>query len=267
VSETGTQPVAALQMYDRAELRTETDRLWAAVRDTLRAAGVVAPDALSRPADHHTPWTDPGLVLSQTCGLPFATWLAGKAAYVTTPAFALPGCAPGMYRSALVVAAGSHADTVADLAGARPAINANDSQSGYGALMHALAAVPGGLALGPAVLTGSHGASMAAVADGRADLAAIDAVTWALAERYDALTQGLKVIGWTEPTPGLPLITRPGANAALIADCVEAAIADLDAATREALLLTGTARLGAAAYAPLATRLAEAEAQAISGAG
>ena len=40
--------VAALPMYDWPEIAPATDRLWAALRDHLRAAGVAAPDALTR---------------------------------------------------------------------------------------------------------------------------------------------------------------------------------------------------------------------------
>ena len=47
---------------------------------------------------------------------------------------------------------------------------------------------------------------------------------------------------------GLPLITAIGGPAAALADAVEAAIAALDPADRQTLLLTGLARLDPAAY-------------------
>jgi hypothetical protein len=76
---------AALPMYDWPELTAATDRLWAALRDGLRAAGVAAPDALTRDDDPMAGWTDPRLVLGQTCGLPFAGTLAGRVALVGAP--------------------------------------------------------------------------------------------------------------------------------------------------------------------------------------
>ena len=45
--------IAALPMYDWPELRAETDRLWATLRDGLRAVGVSAPDALDRDGGLH----------------------------------------------------------------------------------------------------------------------------------------------------------------------------------------------------------------------
>ena len=68
--------LAALPMYDWPELRPATDRLWAAVRDGLRQRGVAAPEGLTRDVGLMAGWTDPGLVLGQTCGLPFVRELA-----------------------------------------------------------------------------------------------------------------------------------------------------------------------------------------------
>ena len=43
--------VAALGMYDWPEVRSETDALWSRLAAGLRAAGVAAPDDLTRPAE------------------------------------------------------------------------------------------------------------------------------------------------------------------------------------------------------------------------
>ena len=60
---------------------------------------------------------------------------------------------------------------------------------------------------GPKVCTGSHRASAAAVRDGDADFASIDAQTW---RQLTALgeTNALSVVHRTQPVPGLPLITN-----------------------------------------------------------
>ena len=50
-------------------------------------------------------WTDPGLVLGQSCGLPLVRELAGRVAVVGALDYRLPGCPPGWYRSAVVVRA------------------------------------------------------------------------------------------------------------------------------------------------------------------
>ena len=58
------------------------------------------------------------------------------------------------------------------------------------------------------IATGAHRQSIQCVADGRADLAAIDARSWSLAKTYSIeLTNQLAVVGWTSRRPGLPFIT------------------------------------------------------------
>jgi hypothetical protein len=248
-------------MYDRPEIRGATDRLWAAVRAGLEASGIASPAALDRERPPAAVWTDPGLVLSQACGLPLATWLAGRVAYVATPTYALEGCPPGHYRSAVVVAEESPAGGLPEMRGARPAINARDSQSGHAALMRAAAPhARDGRFFGPALETGAHAASMEAVAAGAADLAAIDTVAWALARREgDRAAAGLRVLAWTAPAPALPLITAPGRDPTPIRDAVAGAIGALSPADRAALMIEGIVVHPPEAYAALATRLSEAE--------
>ncbi len=58
------------------------------------------------------------------------------------------------------------------------------------------------------IATGSHRASIRAVAEERADVAAIDAVCWALALRHEPqATAALQIVATTPLRPGLPLIT------------------------------------------------------------
>ena len=57
------------------------------------------------------------------------------------------------------------------------------------------------------VETGAHAASLAAVAEGRADIAAIDCVTHALLARgASQLVAATKIIGETPSSPSLPFI-------------------------------------------------------------
>ena len=128
--------VAALPMYDWPELAAATDRLWAALRDALRAAGIAAPERLTRDRALMAVWLDPQLVLSQTCGLPIVRELAGRVAIIGAPDYGVPGCPPGFYRSVVVVRADDPRETLAAFRGARLAINGRDSQSGYGAMLH-----------------------------------------------------------------------------------------------------------------------------------
>ncbi|GMG85442.1 PhnD/SsuA/transferrin family substrate-binding protein [Paralimibaculum aggregatum] len=248
-------------MYDRRELEPETDRLWRLLREAIRDRGIDAPEVLTRDKPLRLVWSAPELVFGQTCGLPYASALARRVGLIGTPAYAIDGVAPGEYRSALIVRADNPAADLGALAGARVAINARDSQSGYGALMHEVAPhVRGGQFFSEAMITGSHAASMEAVARGGADLAAIDGVTWALAERYDRIVSRLRVIAWSAPMPGLPYISGQRRHLPVLLAAAEAAIAALPAPTRDALLLTGIVHTRPETYDVIRTRLAAAHA-------
>jgi ABC-type phosphate/phosphonate transport system substrate-binding protein len=102
-------------------------------------------------------------------------------------------------------------------------------------------------------VTGAHVASMAAVAAGDADIAAIDCVTHALVQRHrPAALVGLRVVGTTALAPGLPYVTRRGIDDATVAalrTALRDVIADPDLAeARAALLLDGIEILEEADY-------------------
>jgi ABC-type phosphate/phosphonate transport system substrate-binding protein len=228
-------------MYDWPEVRGATDALWRALRDALRARGIAAPDALARDATH---WRDPDLALSQTCGQPYRTGLHAAVTLVGAPDYGLDGCPPGFYRSALVARADAPGRTAAAFATARFAYNAEDSQSGWAALVEALG--PRDPADG--LVTGAHRASVVAVAQGRADVAAIDAVAWRLAQTWEPAAERLRVVEWTRPRPGLPMITARDRDPAPFAAAAAAAIAALKPGVRAALGLRGFVAFAPADY-------------------
>ena len=83
-------------MYDYPKAQAANDRLWALIRDSMRAAGMAAPDALTRSADAYWQgWTSPDLILSQTCGFPYRARLHGQVTLIGTPDYAVAGCPPG----------------------------------------------------------------------------------------------------------------------------------------------------------------------------
>jgi ABC-type phosphate/phosphonate transport system substrate-binding protein len=209
------QAVAALPMYDWPEARAETDGLWAAVRDRLRARGIEAPEALSREIGLMEGWTHQRLLLGQTCGLPLVGALAGRVVVIGGEDRALPGCPPGWYRSAVVVGEDDPRQDLADFRGSTLAINGFDSQSGWGAMLpHAAPQARSGRFFGRVRVTGAHITSVDRVAAGAADLAAIDLVTWGYCLRHRPAAKRLRVLMLTEPTPGLPYIAAHGAEVA-----------------------------------------------------
>jgi len=252
----GVTGAASLPMYDWPEIREATDSLWLAVCAQMSERGIEAPDVLDRNSDPEQLWNAPALLLSQTCGYPYANTLADKVALVGTPAHAITGAAPGSYFSVLVARKSQASEHLGDLVGKRFAYNMQHSQSGFAAPVRLLAAA--GLASLPEpLITGAHRSSIRAVADGKADWAAIDAVTWELAKRHEPASQNLTVFARTRQTPALPLITslKHSNQAGTIADAFEAAITELGEQTRDAVLITGLTRFKPEDYAPLAAPL------------
>ena len=239
--------IASLGMYDFGPVMAVNDRLWALIRDRLRADGIDAPDALTRgEGAYWQAWQSPDLLLSQTCGYPFRARLQGKVSYVGTPDFGVEGCAPGYYRSVLVARVDDQRGTVADFDGARFAYNEPLSQSGWAAPQTHAAKL--GIKLPPALQTGGHRLSAEAVAAGRADIAALDAVTYRLLKTHTPEMAGLKVVGLTDPTPGLPYITDLGRDPDPIRAATRDAIAALTAEDRDILGLRGLVRIPVESY-------------------
>ena len=242
--------IASLGMYDRPELSASNDALWAQIRAGLRHQGLPAPEALTRGENAYwSAWRAPDLVLSQTCGLPYRSALHPHVTLIGTPDYAVNGCAPGYYRSVLVARRTDSRRTEPDFQDARFAMNDALSQSGWAAPQEHFQNL--GLRLGTIVETGGHLDSALAVAQDRADLAAIDAVTWRLMCQYESFVADLHVIAQTRPTPGLPLIAGPDAPATMLFDIVSQSIQALDAADRHKLGLQRLVKIPPSAYLAL----------------
>lgn len=239
--------IASLGMYDFGAAVAANDRLWALIRTGLRGRGIEAPEMLTRGEHAYwDAWAAPDLILSQTCGYPFRARLQGRVTYVGTPDYGVEGCAPGYYRSVFVARKDDPRRTLADFDGARFAYNEPLSQSGWAAPQTQAAKL--GIRLPPVLQTGGHRLSAKAVAEGRADIAALDAVTHAMMQSVDPEASALRVVGLTDPTPGLPYITAPGRDPAPIFDAVSEAIAALDPDDRAVLRLRGFVRLPVSDY-------------------
>lgn len=198
-------------MYDWPEIRGETDRFWATARACLRDEGLVTRESLARGADISAPWKSPNLALGQTCGLPLVLGLAEPAIPFARPTYAVEGCGAGTYRSCFLARAEAGACLEA-FRGKRLALNGWDSQSGCNALADALRALapPGAAFFRDVMVTGAHRASADAVAEGDADLCALDAVAWALYRQAEPRRAArLNVIGWSAEVPALPFVTAP----------------------------------------------------------
>jgi len=201
--------IASLMMYQNDSVSPAIARYWNQIREQLSRRGIDAPTQLSQSARELEVWLHPQLVLSQTCGMPYRLWLKDDVSLVGTPDFGVPGCQPGYYRSVIVVRGDDARDALADYKDAGFAYNKTWSQSGYAAAFSFAQAH--GFWFSNRVETGQHLASARSVAQGRADIAALDPITWALMQEhsaFDDITGKLRELVWTEPTPGLPYITH-----------------------------------------------------------
>jgi ABC-type phosphate/phosphonate transport system substrate-binding protein len=250
--------VASLLMYDRPDVvQRANDALWIALRDRLRSRGLDVPDALDRSGSHDSYWLRPDLVFGQTCGYPYVEELKGRVRLVATPVFRYAGGKGARRASFIVVRQDDPARSIADLKGKRAAINDWLSNSGMNLLRIAVAPhANGGDFFSDVVVSGGHMMSIAAIREGRADVAAVDSITWGLHERHAPETvAGIKIIGETPMGPGLPYITRLATSDADIAALQEAlseVIADpANAETLATLGLTGIELFSDAEYAEL----------------
>jgi ABC-type phosphate/phosphonate transport system substrate-binding protein len=247
--------VALLPMYDLPEIRAANDALWAAIASRLRDEGVRdVPDALSRQLGHHEAWRHPDLLLAQSCGYPVLNDYRALLRIIAAPLHDAPGCSGATHCSFLLVAADSPARDIADLRGARFALNSWDSNTGMNLARLAFAPfATDGRFLGEIVETGGHAASLASLAAGETDVAAIDCVSHALLCRHrPALAGATRILARTAQSPALPFVTamtQPPATIRALRCALAAALADPAlAASREALFLTGMAPVDATDY-------------------
>ncbi len=251
----GIMPVASMPMYDIPEVRGALDALWRGFARHARAEGLAdVPDAMVHGKNSIDLWDDPDLWLSQCCGYDIVNRYAGRLRQVATPHYGALQCRGSDYTSLVIVGEGVEGDDVLEMRGRVCVVNGMESHSGMSALRALVAPRnQGGRFFSRVLVSGSHVASLALLRNGKADVTAIDCVTYALLDAYRpvALT-GTRVLGTTDWAPGIPYVTRTTMNEAKVAR-MEAAIyrvfADPHLATaRHNLYLKDIATLGPDAY-------------------
>jgi ABC-type phosphate/phosphonate transport system substrate-binding protein len=249
---------ASLPMYNPAEDPGASATLWRGIAQHLIRAGIAdVPDRLlERPPipDH---WLSDDLLFSQTCGYPLTHALKDRVQLLATPCYEAEGCEGASYCSFVIVAAESPATSLADLRGKRVAFNTPDSQS----RMNALRALVAPIAerkkfFAEAIETGSHSASLAHVAAGKADVAAIDCVSFALfCQHGRADTRRVRILCRTASAPNLPFITAGSTAPERVQRLREGLRAAMEdpalAEARQALLLKDIMLLPESAYQSL----------------
>ncbi len=242
---------AMISMYDMPERRAAIDAWWAGLARHWRAAGMRdIPETAHLPQDLYALWLAPDLFIAQTCGYPLTHELKGRVTLVATPVYAVDGCVGPTYHSVIIARRDSDVRTLDEVGGRTAAINGYDSQSGWNALRHSLI---GKSAPAQIIETGGHRKSVAAVREGRVDVAAIDCVSYAhLQEVAPQEIAPLRVIARSASAPALPYVTRrdisPEDLQRLRAG-LRAAMTDPDLSeTRSAMLIAGVEIVPLEAY-------------------
>jgi ABC-type phosphate/phosphonate transport system substrate-binding protein len=237
----------AVAMYTLDSVRPAAEELIRAIGRRLGVEGATN----TWPDDYHASYRWPDLVLGQTCGLPFVEALEGSVGLVGAFTYTGVSTGPGRYRSRIVA---TRSSTLADHVGGRAVINGYDSLSGWASLGSAMSrtGVEGPVFSNVAV-SGGHVVSLEVLRRGEADLAAIDAVTWALVARdRPDLVDGLYPIDDGPEVGCLPLITAFGGRVGELREAITGALADLaGSSVLERLLIDGFVAHEASVYAPV----------------
>lgn len=183
----------------------------------------MAPDPAMLPPedlDFPTLFRHPLLLLCQTCWGPLELGLAPHVQVVGQPSYDGIEGGKGIFYSSAVLMRKDEGETSARdlsdgpllplplLAGKRFAFNGGDSMSGLIAITRDLDAAGEGLGIfSERIETGAHRASIRAVAEGGADVCAIDCRSWQLAMQHEPQAPLLHAVGWTALRKGLPMIT------------------------------------------------------------
>src|SRR5690606_18776754 len=120
--------------YDTEWTAPANDRLWALIREELRARGIAAPDALTRgEGAYMAGWLSPDLVLAQCCGYPFRARLLGRVTLIGASDHRLSGTPAGSYHSVFIARDDDPREAFTDFDRAAFAWNDDLSQSGWAA--------------------------------------------------------------------------------------------------------------------------------------
>lgn len=170
-----------------------------------------------RNADHldlRSLWRAPELLLSQTCGYPLLVELQGQVQLIGRPRYELDHSSDGNHCSLLLTHNDNPRHDLADFYDSRGVINGYDSNSGMNLLRERLTPLQrDGRFFSSVSVSGGHRHSLRWLREDRADLAAIDSVTFDYLARFAPQeVAGLRVVTRSAPSPTLPYITALGLN-------------------------------------------------------
>ena len=194
---------------------------------------ILPPDAFDLPAL----WRHPKLLLAQACWGPMELGLSPFVEVIGQPDYSGFEGGDGIFYSSAILMRRERGRVAATpsgegravlptglLLGLKLAFNGRDSMSGYLALERDLGSTGKGMSIFPETIeTAGHRTSIKAVAEGGADVCAVDCRSWAMAKRFEPAADALVPVGWTARRKGLPYIASASLPKGTIA-AVRAAI-------------------------------------------
>lgn len=237
---------ASFPMYNIPEIRAAQSALWKGIATHLKSEGVEeVPDDLAHDCPLAALLSDKNMLISQCCGYDIVQRYRETLVLVAAPIFDVAECSGHEYSSLIVVAEGSPYQDVLDMRGSIAAANGPESHSGMSSLRHLVAPKSlNGSFFGSVIYSGGHVQSLHLIQSGKADVAAIDSVTYTLLERYrPSATESIRKLGRTFFAPAPPYVThidRESDTLRRLKIALQNAFRDPDLeACRTALLLKG----------------------------
>ncbi len=202
---------ASLPMYEFTELHAAMQSLWRGIAKHLRKEGIdEVPDELLLGYSLSDLWSREDLLFSQCCGYDVVRRYRNILIPLAAPVFAVSQCSGHQYSSLIVVPEDSRYANVLNMRGTVVAANGPESHSGTNALMSMVAPKSdNGRFFRKTIYSGAHVESLRLLREKKADVAAVDCVTFKLLETYrPAAVVGVKVIGQTKHAPAPPYVSH-----------------------------------------------------------
>ncbi len=193
----------------------------------------------------------PNLIAVQTCGYPLLHKWATTHDPIAAAVFDCKGCVGTQYSSWFVTHVNHPADRLEQFQHQRAAMSGIHSNSGMNVLRFAISQLPkkkrvDGTFFSEVKVSGGHWQSLEMIASEQADLAAIDAVSYALAlKAKPALADSIKIVGQSEMTVGLPFVIPKTSTTRVnrLIRAMDQATIEMDQSARDTLSLRGFSRV------------------------
>lgn len=221
----------------------ELQQAWASILDGLQHT---LPQYFFDPPkiifdDEGKTFNDNDFFMGHTCGYPYVKHWHQSHNLLCVPEFDIQGCDKTQYSSWLIAHHSSDCKSIAELKDSTVVINNRNSNSGMNVFRYEVSKYANGDPFFQNVLISrSHVESLRMVSESKADITAIDAVSYYFAVEHNLVDRKkIKIIGQTKQTTGLPFIMKNSLDVDRneIIDGLNSALDDCESDAKECLKL------------------------------